>query len=118
MGKVKLDNLYRQQWLNESENWLRKNGYVVNPEENEKLTCPRCGVTKIYKKSEIEKSQKRSICHGKRKRDSMYLLCVCRRRLRKWKKKCISQGTVSNLFKISSEKDRKPQNRNRSEQTR
>lgn len=57
MGKVKLDNPYRQQWLNESENWLRKNGYVVNPEENEKLTCPRCGVTKIYKKSEIEKSQ-------------------------------------------------------------
>lgn len=57
MGKINLDNPYRQKWYAETERWLKRNGYVINPEENEKLTCPRCGITEIYKKSEINKSQ-------------------------------------------------------------
>ena len=57
MGKINLDNPYRQKWYAETERWLKRNGYVINPEENEKLTCLRCGITEIYKKSEINKSQ-------------------------------------------------------------
>jgi predicted RNA-binding Zn-ribbon protein involved in translation (DUF1610 family) len=57
MGKINYDNPYRQKWLKETESWLKRNGYVINPDINEKFTCPRCGSTKIYKKDEINTSQ-------------------------------------------------------------
>ena len=57
MGKVNLDNPYRKQWCEETEAWLKRNGYTINPHLNEKFPCPRCGVTKIMPKDKIQKSQ-------------------------------------------------------------
>ena len=47
LSNVNTDNSYYEEWYNNTEKWLKQNGYVINPNENEKFTCPRCGKTKI-----------------------------------------------------------------------